>query len=97
MKKILLALILLLLTLVSKTFSQAPVVFNGNTVIIGKSVSILEDPSNTLRLSDVIASTKFIPSQTQTPNLQLSKFLCQKQIFIRRADACAGVPYPIRV
>jgi two-component system NtrC family sensor kinase len=73
MKKILLALILLLLTLVSKTFSQAPVVFNGNTVIIGKSVSILEDPSNTLRLSDVIASTKFIPSQTQTPNLQLSK------------------------
>jgi two-component system NtrC family sensor kinase len=56
-----------------KSFSQQPVVFKGDNIIIGKYVSILEDPGNRLTISDVRASSRFTPSLIQTPNLQLSK------------------------
>ncbi len=56
-----------------KAAAQAPVVFKGQNVIIGKSVSILEDKKNDYDLQKVIAARNFTPSAIETPNLQLSK------------------------
>lgn len=54
-------------------FAQTPVVFDGNTVMIGRHVAILEDPTNKLDINEVRHSNAFIPSETPIPNLQLSK------------------------
>jgi two-component system NtrC family sensor kinase len=67
------AFLLLQILFSSKTFSQKLVVFDGSTTIIGKYVSILEDPGNNYGITTVAASSKFVPSHLQTPNLQLSK------------------------
>jgi signal transduction histidine kinase len=56
-----------------KAAAQAPVVFSGQNIIIGKSVSILEDSKNNYDLQKVIAAHNFVPSAIETPNLQLSK------------------------
>lgn len=54
-------------------FAQAPVIFEGKTVMIGKHVAILEDPTNKLDINEVRQSDAFILSETSIPNLQLSK------------------------
>jgi hypothetical protein len=57
----------------AKAAAQATVVFSGQNIIIGKSVSILEDSKNIYDLQTVIKAHNFIPSAIETPNLQLSK------------------------
>lgn len=66
------ALILFQLLFSLKTYSQDTVIFNGNTAVIGKYVSILEDPTNKLNINAVKTSTAFVHSAIQVPNLQLS-------------------------
>jgi two-component system NtrC family sensor kinase len=56
-----------------KAAAQPAVVFSGQNIIIGKSVSILEDSKNDYNLQTIIKAGNFIPSKIETPNLQLSK------------------------
>lgn len=56
----------------SNLSAQEPLIFEGSNLAIGKYVSILEDPTNTLTLSDVTNSTKFVKSKVPIPNLKLS-------------------------
>jgi len=65
--------LLLCLLCAANAVAQAPVVFSGENMIIGKSVSILEDRKNALDLQTVITTGVFNPSAIETPNLQLSK------------------------
>jgi two-component system NtrC family sensor kinase len=73
MNKVSIALLLLQLLLFSKTYSQEPVIFKGENIVIGKYVSILEDTQTNLDINSVSVSSGFIPSYIQVPNLQLSK------------------------
>jgi len=52
---------------------QKVVRFDGNNRLIGQYVSILEDPSNKLDFAAVSKSSRFIASDAQVPNLQLSR------------------------
>ncbi|MFB9844512.1 sensor histidine kinase [Mucilaginibacter ginsenosidivorans] len=56
-----------------KSFSQTPVVFKGDNLIIGNHVSILEDPHNHLPFQDARIATGYVPSKSEVPNLNLSK------------------------
>jgi two-component system NtrC family sensor kinase len=74
MKRIYFAFLLLLQAFFSiKAFSQTPIVFKGDNIIIGDHVSILEDPGNHLTFQTASVSSGYIPSKAQVPNLNLSK------------------------
>src|ERR1700739_1731562 len=73
MKKLFFLLLSLQVLFAGRVIAQAPVVFSGQNVIIGKSVSILEDSKGSYDLQTVSASGNFVPSVIETPNLQLSK------------------------
>ena len=57
----------------AKVFSQAPVVFKGDNVIIGEHIAILEAPKNQLTLLTASNSPGYLQSKSQVPNLNLSK------------------------
>src|SRR5258708_37987533 len=67
------ALMFLLVLFSLKTFSQDPVVFNGENQVIGQHVSILEDPAYHLNINSVKVAPGFVLSNIEVPNLQLSK------------------------
>src|SRR5437879_73229 len=73
MKKTYFAFLLLQAFFSVKTFSQTPIVFKGDNVIIGDHVSILEDPDNHLTFQTASVSSGYVPSKNQVPNLNLSK------------------------
>src|SRR5258708_20189381 len=73
MKRIYLIFLLLQVFFSIKTFSQTPIVFKGDNIIIGDHVSVLEDPSNHLSFEAASVSPGYIPSKNQVPNLSLSK------------------------
>lgn len=73
MKKIYFAFLLLQAFFSVKTFSQTPIVFKGDNIIIGDHVSILEDPGKHLTFQTASVSSGYIPSKSQVPNLNLSK------------------------
>jgi len=73
MKRLFFLFLCLQALLTVKATAQSPVVFSGPNVIIGKSVSILEDSKESLDLQTVSKSGNFVPSAIETPNLQLSK------------------------
>lgn len=66
--------ILFLLSLIfsQRLSAQEPVIFRGENIVLGNHVSILEDPSNSLDLEDIVESDAFIPSRVPIPNLKLS-------------------------
>jgi two-component system NtrC family sensor kinase len=64
---------LLLLLFSSKTFSQSPVVYKAENLVIGYHVAILEDPTNHLDFNSVKTAQGFVPSSKEVPYLQLSK------------------------
>jgi len=53
--------------------AQEVVIFKGGNLVIGNHVSILEDPTNSLILKEVVDSEAFVPSEVPIPNFQLSK------------------------
>jgi two-component system NtrC family sensor kinase len=73
MKKVYFAFMLLQTFFSVKTFSQTPLVFKGENIIIGDHVSILEDPGNHLTFQIASISSAYIPSKSKVPNLNLSK------------------------
>src|SRR5579863_3490382 len=73
MKRLFFLLLYLQVLFAAQAVAQAPVVFSGQNIIIGKSVSILEDSKNSYDLQTVIKAGIFNPSKIETPNLQLSK------------------------
>src|SRR5882757_8461933 len=73
MKKIYLSLLFLQIFFVSKGIAHKIIVFKDDNIVIGQSVSILEDSTKRLDIQSVRGSTGFIQSQTQVPNLQLSE------------------------
>src|SRR5437588_526424 len=73
MKKIYLSLLLLQIFFVTEGIAQKIIVFKGDNLVIGQSVSILEDPTKRLDLQSVRSSNGFIQSLTQVPNLKLSE------------------------
>jgi hypothetical protein len=73
MKRLFFLFLGLLAFLTVKATAQSPVVFSGQNIVIGKSVSILEDSKGSLDLQTVSKSGNFVPSASETPNLQLSK------------------------
>jgi hypothetical protein len=87
MKRIFFFLWLLQISLAAKLSAQSSVVFNGENIIIGKSVSILKDSTNKYDLQTVSKSTAFIPSTIETPNLQLSKSAFWLKFSVRNASA----------
>lgn len=72
MNKRIISSVLVFLLFSLKLFSQEIITFKGNNSIIGNSVSILEDATNSLTIDEVQKSPKFIDSELQTPNLSLS-------------------------
>jgi two-component system NtrC family sensor kinase len=72
MKKIYLIFLLLQVLFFSKGIAQKVIVFKGDNVVIGQSVSILEDSTKHLDFNSIQKSAGFIQSRTQVPNLQLS-------------------------
>jgi len=73
MNKGLLTLLLLLVFFSSKILAQSPATFTGANVVIGEHAAILEDTANNLSINSVITSKKFVISNSETPNLPLSK------------------------
>ncbi len=73
MKKIYLCLLFLQIFFLPKGIAQKIIVFKGDNLVIGQSVSILEDPSKRLDIQSVRRSTGFVQSLTQVPNLKLSE------------------------
>jgi two-component system NtrC family sensor kinase len=73
MNKNFFVLILFLLIFSSNTFSQDSVFFKGENEVIGRHVSILEDPANHFNINSVKTAPGFISSTVQVPNLKLSK------------------------
>lgn len=73
MKRFFFLLLYMYVLFAAKAVAQAPLVFSGQNMIIGKSVSILEDRNNAWDLQTVIKTGVFNPSAIETPNLQLSK------------------------
>lgn len=73
MKKIIFLILYALLLSTVRSAAQSPVIFSGDKMIIGKHVSILEDPQDNFDLQKARTSAAFRPSETETPNLQLSK------------------------
>lgn len=73
MKKKFLALLLLFTLCIIKADAQSVIIFKGKNVVIGEHVAILEDSTKQLDFSKIRNSVKFVPSNTQVPNLQLSK------------------------
>jgi two-component system, NtrC family, sensor kinase len=72
--KVLFYVLILLQTFMSvKAFSQEPIIFKGDNVIIGQHTAILEDTSNSLDIESVKTLSGFVNSTSPTPNLQLSK------------------------
>ncbi len=59
--------------LLVKTYSQTPIVFKGDNIIIGDHVSILEAPDNKLSFQEASVSSGYKLSKSQVPNLNLSK------------------------
>ncbi|GAA4314153.1 7TM diverse intracellular signaling domain-containing protein [Mucilaginibacter gynuensis] len=55
-----------------QAIAQQTIVFKGENEVIGKQVSILEDSTGRMDLKSVRNSSKFVQSQTQVPNMQLS-------------------------
>jgi signal transduction histidine kinase len=72
MKKIYLLLLVLQFLFLVKSFAQKTIVFKGDNIVIGQNVSILEDPTRRLDIKSVVNSSRFIKSNTQVPNLELS-------------------------
>ncbi len=67
------ALLFLLLTGTAASLRAATVIdYDGNTVIIGQSVSILEDPDDVLTIGDIMQSADFWQSTTDIPNFGIS-------------------------
>lgn len=64
--------VFLLLSLIAEVCAQSSVNFNGDKLVIGKYVEILEDSSRTMDLKEVIRSKGFTRSKIETPNLKLS-------------------------
>jgi len=56
----------------TKGFAQKIIVFKGDNMVIGRKVSILEDPTGRLEIESVRRSSGFRSSQSEVPNLQLS-------------------------
>lgn len=56
-----------------KASAQELVILKHENLVIGKHISILEDPTNTLSLSEVRTSSAFVQSTVPIPNLKLSK------------------------
>lgn len=73
MKKFYLILFVVLSAFFTKANAQQVIVFKGQNLVIGKNVAILEDTTNSLDIQTVRKSTRFVQSQTEVPNLQLSK------------------------
>jgi two-component system NtrC family sensor kinase len=72
MKKIYLTLLLLQVLFLTKGIAQKIIVFKGDNIVIGQSVSILEDATEHLDFSSIQKSAGFVQSQIEVPNLQLS-------------------------
>ena len=72
MKKLYLSLLLLQILFLTKGLAQNIIVFKGDNTVIGKNVSILEDPTKHLDFNAARKSSGFVQSLTQVPNLQLS-------------------------
>jgi two-component system NtrC family sensor kinase len=72
MKKIYLAFLLLQILFLTKGIAQKIIVFKGDNIVIGQSVSVLEDSTKQLDFDSMRRSANFIQSHTQVPNLQLS-------------------------
>jgi two-component system NtrC family sensor kinase len=72
MKKIYLVVFLLQVLFLSKGIAQKIIVFKGENIVIGESVSILEDSTELLDFNSMRKATHFVQSKTQVPNLQLS-------------------------
>jgi len=98
MKRIYLVCALLQIFFSLKTFSQAPVVFKGDNIVIGDHVAILEDTSGRLSFQAVRASSAFKPSTSQVPNLNLSnsnfwiRFSIKNETVVN--DLLLSVEYP---
>ncbi|MGZ3836643.1 MAG: 7TM diverse intracellular signaling domain-containing protein, partial [Mucilaginibacter sp.] len=73
MKRVYFAFLLLQTFFSVKTFSQTPIVFKGDNIIIGDHVAILEDKGRQLAFQAATASSEYIPSKGKVPNLNLSK------------------------
>lgn len=73
MKKFSLSLLLFQIFFCSVVMAQKAVVFEGESIIIGQHVSILEDATGKLSFVAAKASSGFVQSQAQVPNLQLSR------------------------
>ncbi|RRN76443.1 histidine kinase, partial [Pseudoxanthomonas sp. SGD-10] len=58
--------------LIHKSFAQSPITFKGENIIIGNSVSIMEDKSTSLKIDDVQSSDNFVLSTSEAPGLPLS-------------------------
>jgi len=54
-------------------YAQAPVIFRGGNRFSGNQVAILEDPTNSRSIKEVVDSDAFVLSDVPIPNLQLSK------------------------
>jgi two-component system NtrC family sensor kinase len=72
MKKFYSLVLLLQVLFLTKGFAQKIIVFKGDNIVIGQSVSILEDSTKHLDFNSIRKSSGFIQSHTQVPNLQLS-------------------------
>ena len=73
MKKIYLCFLFLQIFFIPKGIAQKIIAFKGDNIVIGQSVSILEDPGKRLDIQSVRKATGFIQSQTEVPNFQLSE------------------------
>lgn len=73
MRKVICSLIVFQIFFTITVFSQKTIIFSGENTIIGQQIAIFEDTSNQLDIETVRNLSGFVPSTSQTPNLQLSK------------------------
>src|SRR6476661_2529447 len=66
-------LLLLLVLLSVKLSAQNPIIFKGENLIIGKSVSILQDDKRIYDINSIRHASGFKLSSAETPGLKLSK------------------------
>jgi len=86
MKKILL-LSLLWLSVTVAVKASGPVIFTGQSLIIGRYTSILEDPHDSYSPGQIRLAAGFKPATSDIPNLQLSRSSFWLRFSIRNASA----------
>jgi two-component system NtrC family sensor kinase len=87
MKNFYLIVFVVLSAFFTKANAQQVIIFKGQNIVIGKNVAILEDTTNGLDIQTVRRSTRFVQSQTQVPNLQLSKYDFWLRFIIKNESA----------